>query len=356
VRAGPGTGYPIIGKTRTGARYPIMGKDANGQWLQIDFEGKRAWIPRDFTDVQGGLNAVSIVAVAAPPTATPFPAKPGPRGTIQPEASETPRPPAVGRVYFVIQGRAAWLRPTARDEIFEDANLGTPGDLKQALYTNASPLDWSETAGKLAYVQGGQQDTLRVHDATTERILDSHGSIVTPRWFGGGIQLAFVGYDNSNQNQAIYVINADGTKPANYRCFAARAGEQLRGLSVNRRSGEIIFVSNYSGKFEIWKMDRYCNSVVQLTRDNADDSAPAYSFDGTKIAYVSNRTAPTDYQIYIMDADGKNARALGEGFTPAFSPDGRYIAFARNLEVYIMDITGAWVDPLTPGDRPTWAP
>ncbi len=356
VRAGPSTSYPIVAKLKSGSRYPIVGKGQDSKWWLIQFDNKTGWIPADFADVQGGTNLVSVVSVVPTPSATAVPTSPSKRGTIVPQPTPTELPPAQGRIYFIVEGQAAWMRPNVRDEIFQDAAVGEPGDLDPVLYTNASPLDWSETAGKLAYVLGGQQDTLRVHNQTTERLLDSHGAIVTPRWFGGGQQLAFVGYDNSNQNQAIYVINADGTKPVNYRCFSARTGEQLRGLAVNRRSGEIVFVSNFSGRYELWRVDRYCNNITQLTRDNADASAPAFSPDGTKIAYVSNKTGPTDYRIYVMNATGTNAVSLGRGFTPAFSPDGLYLAFARNLEVYIMDITGTQIDPLTPGDRPTWAP
>ena len=356
VRAGPGTSYSIIGKCKTGSRYVVLGKSPDSKWWQIQFENRLAWIPADFTDVQGGTNSVAVVSVAPAATATLIPSPAPVRGTVISQPTATPLPPPSGRIYFIVRGQAAWVKPTALDQIYEDAALGTPGDLNQSLYTNASPLDWSPKAGKLAYVLGKQQDTLRVHDAATERVLDSHGAIVTPRWFGGGKQLAYIGYDSNFQNQALYVINADGTKPGNYRCFAARSGEQLRGLTVNRRTGDIVFVSSYTGKFELWKMDGTCSGLVQLTHDNADDSAPAFSPDGTRIAYVSNRSAPTDYQIYIMNADGTSPAALGEGFAPAFSPDGLYLAFARNLEVYIMDIGGRVEMPLTPGDRPAWAP
>ncbi len=138
----------------------------------------------------------------------------------------------------------------------------------------------------------------------------------------------------------------------------ARAGEQLRGLAVNPKTGDIAFVSNYSGTFEIWKMDRSCHGAIQLTNDNADDSAPAFSPDGSKIAYVSNKTAPTDNRIYVMSSSGGRVASLGPGgsFSPAFSPDGFWLTFAHNLEVYIMDVNGGNIEPLAPGDRPTWAP
>ncbi|MGE5138820.1 MAG: SH3 domain-containing protein [Rudaea sp.] len=356
LRAGPGVSYTVIGKLKRGERHPILGKSEDGKWWQIDFQGRMGWLPGDLVDVQGGTSIVPVISVAAAPTATLPPTAAPVRGTMVVRPTPTSLPPPPGRVYFIVQGHAAWVDPLYKDQVYEDVTVGQPGDLDVTLSTNASPLDWSEQAGMLAYVKGNKPDTLHLAGRSADRVLDSHGAILTPRWFGGGQQLAYVGLDNNFQNQVIYVVNADGSKPVNYRCFPARAGEQLRGLAVNPRSGEIVFVSNYSGKFELWEMDRGCSRPVQLTHDNADVSAPAVSPDGLRIAYVSNRTAPTDYEIYVMSADGSAPARLGEGFTPAFSPDGFWIAFARNLEVYIMDYMGGSSQPLTPGGQPSWAP
>src|SRR5919107_1561365 len=65
-----------------------------------------------------------------------------------------------------------------------------------------------------------------------------------------------------------------------------------------------------------------------LTNSAADDRAPAWSPDGTKIAFARNN------DIVVMDADGSNLTTLTnspEAFDgqPSFSPDGTKIAFAR---------------------------
>lgn len=357
VHAGPGAVYPVIGKLKKGEKKAIIGKSQDSMWWQIQFDSKGGWIPADFTDVQGGTNLVAVVSVAPLPTPTLVPAQiAAPRGAT-PAPTPTPQiPPAGGRVYFVIQQHAAWLKPDAKNQVFPSFTVGSPSDTNNlSLSTNASPLDWSESAGKLTYVyNNGAQDKLQVDDQN----LDSHPSISSPRWFGDGSQIAFVGYENNLSGQVIYVINADGSKPANYRCFPARGSEQLRGLAVNPTTGDIAFVSNFSGMFEIWKMDHSCRGAVQLTNDNADDSAPAFSPDGTKLAYISNKTGPTDHRIYIMSANGGAATSPGldESFAPTFSPDGFWLAFEHNLEVYIMDIYGGNIQPLTPGARPAWAP
>ena len=359
VHAGPGAAYPVIGKMKKGEKKAIIGKSEDSMWWQIQFDSKGGWIPADFTEWQGATNLVAVVSVAALPTSTQVPTQVAlPRSS--PAATPTIQVPAAsGRIYFVIQQHTSWLRPSAKDQVFPSVTIGTPSDTSDLnISSNASPLAWSEAAGKLAFVfNNGPQDKLETVDPNSNVVtVASHGAILSPRWFGSGQQIAFVGYDNGTQNQKIYIVNAaDGRE---IQVCPSRAGEQLRGLAVNPNSGDIAFVSNYSGTFEIWKMDRFCNGAVQLTKDNADDSAPAFSPDGAKIAYISNKTAPTDNRIYVMSASGGSTVSLGPGDSraPAFSPDGFWITFEHNLEVYIMDVYGGNVQPLAPGGRPAWAP
>ncbi len=361
VRAGPSASYPLYGKLKKGEKRPITGKSEDSKWWQIQFEDKAGWIPADFTEVEGGTNAVTLVSAVPLTTPTLNATRvitPGSTGTPAPAATPTLQvPPPSGRIYFVIQQHAAWLRPGKKEQIFSDVTINMPGDFSPNLSTNASPLDWSATVGKLTYILGGNaQDKLQTVDRNSNVFtLDSHGAISTPRWLGSGQQIAYIGYDNNFQNQKIYLINSDGSKPGNYVCFAARSGESLRGLAVSKKTGDIAFVSNFSGRFEIWKLDRFCNNPVKLTNDNADDSAPAFSPDGTKIAYVSNKTAPTDHEIYLMSSTGANPTRLERGFTPAFSPDGFWLTFSHNGEVYIMDVSGSNIQTLAPGEYPTWA-
>ena len=72
----------------------------------------------------------------------------------------------------------------------------------------------------------------------------------------------------------------------------------------------------------------------QLTDVPADKTAgsPAWSPDGSKIAYVSNVRG--ELELWVMGADGSGQRPLGSdpGFAhyqPSWSPDGRRIVFSR---------------------------
>ena len=92
---------------------------------------------------------------------------------------------------------------------------------------------------------------------------------------------------------------------------------------------------------------------------SVSDSTPAFSPDGQKIAYASNGVQASnsqgDTEVYLMDAtDGKGKKNLsnnGSGvydYYPAFSPDGTKVAYLSSgvqasnsqgdLEVYRMNI------------------
>lgn len=73
-----------------------------------------------------------------------------------------------------------------------------------------------------------------------------------------------------------------------------------------------------------------------LTKGSFDETSPAWSPDGTKIAFVSNRTADKDKNentdIWVMDAkSGASMLQLttwaGEDTHPKWSPDGKTIAY-----------------------------
>lgn len=361
VRAGPGAGFALIGKLARGVAKEILGKSQDSKWWQIDYEGKLGWIAADFTDVRGGTSGVRVIAVASPPTTTPLPTSVI-VSRLQPTATPTVALPAPqGRIYFVVKQvdesyTTAWVRPGNKQEIFSDVTLGTaPGDLSSALSTNASPLDWSNKQGKLAYVVGaGSQNKLQTIDQN-QNVVDvaSHGAIVTPRWFGDGSALAYIGYDNNLQTQRIFIVNANGTQRR--ECFGARVGETLRGLAVSPVTSEIVFVSNYTGGSELWKLDGNCAEPVRMTHFNVDTTAPAFSPDGAQLAFVSNQRSASQFEIYVMRADGTDVRRLIAGFSPIFSPDGNWLAFSASGEVYIMDISGNRIQTLAPGSRPAWA-
>lgn len=127
----------------------------------------------------------------------------------------------------------------------------------------------------------------------------------------------------------------------------------------------------------IWVADTQTGSTRQLTRGRKSSQAPAWSPDGSRLAFVSDRTDKR--QIYVINPTGGEAEAmtsLDEGVNSfAWSPDGSRIAFTatepkpaaikdrdkkygefqvvdqdhRMSHLFILDLVNKAVTPLTAG-------
>ncbi len=148
--------------------------------------------------------------------------------------------------------------------------------------------------------------------------------------------------------------------------------------------GEIAFTSGRSSSASLYAMDGGIGGLIgnflgrnphQLISQNNIDSPPAFSPDGSRIAFAQRGDAGLD--LYVMNADGSNVQRLtADGLNnhyPTWSPDGRRIAFSRdagdgNLDIFTMDVN--FTDPANVGvtnmrnltndpgmdDYPAWSP
>jgi dipeptidyl aminopeptidase/acylaminoacyl peptidase len=128
--------------------------------------------------------------------------------------------------------------------------------------------------------------------------------------------------------------------------------------TAKKTSPKPIIVNRYHFKADIagylnnlhshlYLFDIVTKKLDTLTKGNYDEASPAWSPDGSQIAFVSNRTTEPDRNentdIFIIDAKpGSKMIQLtfwtGYDNSPQWSPDGKYIAYLRSTssENYIM--------------------
>jgi Tol biopolymer transport system component len=95
---------------------------------------------------------------------------------------------------------------------------------------------------------------------------------------------------------------------------------------------------------------------------------PAWSPEGTRIAFSARADSSDPWSIWVMDADGGNPRRITSGvdaFRPAWSPDGTTIAFDRRVngfsDIFVVGVDGQGLTNVTrtPNaveDSPAWSP
>ena len=127
----------------------------------------------------------------------------------------------------------------------------------------------------------------------------------------------------------------------------------------------IVYDGNQAGNSDIYLQSVGGQNPINLTKDSPDDDTqPAFSPDGERIAFRSERQGGG---IFVMGRTGESVRRITDtGYTPAWSPDGTQLVFATSLpSVFQIGPSDLWAVTLASGERrslsvkgiqPSWSP
>jgi Tol biopolymer transport system component len=257
----------------------------------------------------------------------------------------------------------------ANDDIFV---MGTNGS-NQTIMTASTANDIQPAvaiSGTIAFVsdRDGTNRIYLMDGAGIRRMTVAGAQEVDPSWSGDGVRVAYARRSSGLVAWDVYVSNVDGTNTTN---LTNAAGSQDDQPAFSADGSKILFRSDRSGNADIWVMNADGSGATQLTTDGGEDGKPAWSPDGSQILWVTNRTG--NYEIFKADYDAglgtlSNLVNLtndpGSDFMPDWKSDGSSIAFASDrsgdFEVYRMNSDGSSVQNLTNRSgsdlEPAWTP
>ncbi len=221
-------------------------------------------------------------------------------------------------------------------------------------------------ASQISYMQklGGYKELFIIDsDGNRNRqITFSRTLNLSPNWSADGLNIAYSTLTGTNWTVVMTNVNTGQTINLT----------QWSGMSTSPCWSPvdpdlIAFSSTRDGNTEIYSCRKNGKELRRLTNNNAIDSSPTWSPDGSKIAFTSDRTGMP--KIYVMNSDGTGVHRLTSNIgtyedSPRWSPRGDRIAFVImsdfGFDIVTANSNGEDMVMLTFGsgsnENPQWSP
>lgn len=199
--------------------------------------------------------------------------------------------------------------------------------------------------------------------ANVRRVLFSASHGEAPSWSADGRWIAF---SSTQQGETgVWVTYTGGNYPRYVTSDAPTETEGDPAWSPDGTTLAYTASNGQCGQQDLWIINSDATSAVNVTNTpscDEQDWGPDWSPDGDHIAYASSRGGEASH-VWVMEPDGANPVNLtpdmpGSDY-PAWSPDGTQIAFSFEGTIWVMGADGTNRRRLTEGlhdSMPAWSP
>ena len=223
-------------------------------------------------------------------------------------------------------------------------------------------IDISSLTGRIVFSAGPPHEediyVINADGSGLTQLTTNPATDFDPAWSPDGSKIAF--RSQRDGNDEIYVMNADGSGQT-----ILTDGPETGHSPEWSPDGKVVFPSSEESGPSLWVVNPDGSELRFVSE--VDGEYPAWSPDGTQIAY--DLPSASEFDIWVTNVDGSGDRLLAGGPTPqqgpAWSPDGMQIAFESGLEapehfkhIWIMNADGSGQRRLSQdyGARPVWSP
>lgn len=172
--------------------------------------------------------------------------------------------------------------------------------------------------------------------ANAYRVSNNSSQNILPAWSPSGGQIAYTSFMRNNPD--LYVAPAGGGRPTK---LSGQRGMNT-GAAWSPDGSKIALTLSKDGNPEIYVISARDGSIIRrITNERAIDTSPAWSPDGSQLAFVSDRNGGP--QIFVVSASGGAARQVSfngsYNTTPTWSPrPGKHIIAYTTREGSTYDI------------------
>jgi dipeptidyl aminopeptidase/acylaminoacyl peptidase len=144
---------------------------------------------------------------------------------------------------------------------------------------------------------------------------------------------------------------------------------EIQDLSIHPEGRKAVASINRGRNWELATINLRNGSIAKFLSGDQSLLSPVYSADGDWVAYNADFEGDEDYDVYVVRDDGGKPEKLTDGVAdnshPAFSPDGKRVAFVSNRKkdmenLYVVSAHGGTLTRLTNEELPVrdfeWSP